>query len=703
MLELDTRLTINKELIDDPNLCHRLTEDDLKKLGIWVRDNYERDYHSADAWRRRNSNALNLAMQVQEEKSFPWPDCSNIKFPLVTIAAMQFHSRAYPAIVNGRSVVQCRVIGKDKTGMARERADKISRHMSWQRLEEDQGWEEDADRSLLNLGIVGCGFAKSYYSASLGYNVSEYIQARHLVVNYWARSIEDARCKTHEFPLYRNDIHERAMRGSYREDVLKEEWYSGPAPTTQGDDEARAAEDRRRGFSATSPDESAPFTGLEQHTWIDLDGDGYEEPYVVTIEKDTGYVLRIVTRFDRIEDVEYNEHKQIIKITATEYFTKRPFIPAPDGGIYDIGFGTLLGPLNESVDAAINQMFDAATLSNTAGGFIGRGAKLKGGVYQFAPFSWNKVDATGDDLRKSIVPLTVREPSNVMFQLLSLLIEYCNRVAGSTDMMVGENPGQNTPAETSRAMVEQGQKIYSAIFKRIWRSFKMEFKKLYRLNGLYLPTTQGFGDDEEINREDYLTGSMNICPAADPLITSDTARFMQAQMLADRAGAVGGYDTDEVEKLYLRALGIDDIDRLFPGTKNQPPATSEKVQIQQMKNEMEQMKLQVQQQQFMLTMQEMVRKNNAEILRLEAEANKLSVEATSIPGKQNVEAFRAGIEAMRERSKQMETQLDSFMETMNGPTAGITGGVGAPVPGMEGSSGDTTLEQIGGGPAPGLS
>lgn len=45
-------------------------------------------------------------------------------------------------------------------------------------------------------------------------------------------------------------------------------------------------------------------------------------------------------------------------------YTKFGFVPNPDGGFYDIGFGVLLGPLNESVNTLINQLIDAGTLNN---------------------------------------------------------------------------------------------------------------------------------------------------------------------------------------------------------------------------------------------------------------------------------------------------------------------------------------------------
>jgi hypothetical protein len=80
----------------------------------------------------------------------------------------------------------------------------------------------------------------------------------------------------------------------------------------------------------------------------------------------------------------------------------------------------LLGPLNEGVNTAINQIFDAGTMANSNGGFLGRGAKIRGGVYTFAPWEWKRVDSTGDDLRKSLVQLPTREPSAVLLSVFTV-------------------------------------------------------------------------------------------------------------------------------------------------------------------------------------------------------------------------------------------------------------------------------------------
>jgi chaperonin GroES len=658
MLTLKHTLKLDQATIAASDLTECFGSDDLVAIGERVWEQYERDRASRADWERRTEAAMDLAMQVQEEKSFPWPGCSNVAFPLVTIAAMQFHARAYPAVVNGRSVVQCRVIGDDPQGVENARAERIGRHMSWQLLEQDEGWEAGMDKALLVVPIMGCAFKKSYYDTGKGHNVSELVLPQNLIVDYYATSIESAATKTHYIPASRNELLEKMRSGVFK-DYSEEEWMLAPPPLPSQTDAQRQA-DNRTGMEPPQPDDSTPYITLEQHTRLDMDGDGMEEPYIVTIEESTHKVLRIVCRFDRGEDIDRNPRGQIIRIRATEYFTKLPFIPSPDGGIYDLGFGTLLGPLNESVNTGINQLFDAGTMANTAGGFLARGAKIRGGEYNFSPFAWNRVDSTGEDLSKSIYPLPVREPSATLFNLLSLLIEYANRIVGSTDMMVGENPGQNTPAETSRAMIEQGMKIYSAIFKRLWRAMKGEFKKLYQLNSVYLPQTQRFGAGPRdlAMREDYAGSGNSVVPVADPTITSEGARYAQAVLVREASLSRPGYDGDAVERRFLRALGVDEVDMLFPGAAGMEPQEDPKVVVERMKLEYKYAELELKKMEFVSNAQMQMRVNDAKIMELNAKAMKIAQEARTEENYAMAALINTQIAAIRADNDQMNKQIE---------------------------------------------
>lgn len=662
MLTLSTKLRLDAKVPQEPNLASRFTDQDLAALGGWVWDGYDKDNQSRRAWSRRTQAAMDLALQVVKDKSFPWPNAANIAFPLVTIASLQFHSRAYPALVSGTDVVKCRVVGEDPEGSQAQRATRISCHMSYQVLEEDQGWEEQHDRLLIALPIVGCAFKKSYHSAVAGRNKSELVFPKDLVLDYYAKSVEDCARKTHIIPLYRNEVHEKMLSGVFT-DYSEEAWYQEDAKPYVSDDDA--ATDKRTGSQPPQGDESTPFTTLEQHCWLDLDGDGYAEPYIITIEADCKKVLRIVARWNSESAVQKTSGGRILRIRAEEYFTKYGLIPSPDGSIYDIGFGVLLGPLNESVNSLVNQLLDAGTMATTAGGFLGKGAKIRGGSYTFAPLEWKRVDSTGDDLRKNIVPLEVREPSPVLFNLLNLLINYTERISGSTDMMVGENPGQNTPAETSRAMVEQGMKIYTAIFKRVWRSMKEEFKKLYILNGMYLPAVTSYGSaGERALREDYLGDPNRVVPAADPSVVSENARIQQAITIKQDAAQTPGYDMDAVTRNMLKAMKVEGAEALFPGANGQPPGESEKVTIAKLKLQGEQQALQFEQQKFVYDMMEQQRLNTAQILKWEADAAKASAEAGDVGATTQVTAMQAMISAAKNQNDALNQRVAHMLQSM---------------------------------------
>lgn len=692
---LSKKIEINSQLAKEPNLCDRFSSEDLQTLGQWCWDGYQRDDASRAKWKTRMEAAMDLAMQIQLDKSFPWPGCSNVVFPLVTIAALQFSSRSYSNIIQGSEVVKYQVLGQDNDEKLTAQADRISRHMSWQVLEEDVGWEEQHDRLLINLGIVGCNFVKTYFNSAAKHNVNELVMARDLVIDYWAKSVEECARKTQVIPMYRNEIYERVVSKTFK-NILNEEWFNSapaapPSPGTQ-------PRDNRQGIIPPPPDADSPFRMLEQHRLLDLDQDGYAEPYIVTLEESTHQVVKVAARWERDEDVDRTDFpgtkSRIRRISATEYFTKFGFIPAPDGGIYDVGFGILLGPLNESVNSSINQIIDAGTQYNSNGGFLGRGVKIRGGVYTMAPWVWKRVDSSGDDLRKSMVPFPTKEPSIVMFQLLGLLIDYCDRLAGTVDTMVGVAPGQNTPAETSRNTQEQGMTSYKSIYKRVWRSFKEEFKKQHKLNALYLPLKQRFGNaDSYVNQEDYRSNPDLVIPAADPDIVSDSQRLTQAGAVRQSAHEVPGYDVAYVEKnIWLKALKVKSLDKVYPGADKVPPLPNPKAAIEQLKLQGKQMDIEFKKWEFIQTLQAARAKTQAEVVKLYAEIGKLLAETQTEKVKAKVEAFSAMVDAFKTHNDMMTQQIEALSGGKEGEPGnrGQRGGMGE----LDSGSGNPGLQTV---------
>lgn len=636
-MELDAKFSLVEILASD-NLAKDMSDKDLDTLGLDVVKSFEDDKRSRHDWEERQEESMNLALQVVKAKSFPWPNASNVKFPLITIAALQYHARAYPALINGTNIVKCRVVGEDKDGSAKAKAGRIERHMAYQILEEDECWEDEQDKVLITQPIIGCAFKKTYYDSVKKYNVSENILAKDLVVSYYTKSLETASRISHIIYLSKNDIYTRVKNNIYL-DVNLETDFRPPQ------DSLTIAQDKEQGASPPQEDTERPYELIEQHRNIDLDKDGYAEPYVVVVHKESKQVLRVVARFVS-NGVTFKE-KDVLSICAENYFTKYPFIPSPDGGFYDLGFGALLGPLNESINTLVNQLIDSGTMSVTAGGFLSRGIKIRGGSLAFQPNEWKPVDSTGDDLRKGIMPLPVREPSQVLFTLLNMLVNYGERIGGAVDIMVGENPGQNTPAETSRTMAEQGMKIFSGIFKRTYRSMKSEFRKMYRLNQLYINETIKLGDSE-ISPEDYRGDAKAICPAADPNMVTDSQRMLQSQYLQQRANPMLGYNMRESELFLLRSWRVPEetITTMLPDPKGPnalPPFVPPKVQEIKAKNEgaLEKTKLEAQVEGAKL--QIVAQESQAKIEKLHAEATKLLKEADSEQAKIQIAAINAAI------------------------------------------------------------
>lgn len=624
MLKLRKTLPLDEHLITCYNLADYMDAEDLKDLGREVVDDFTRDRNSRNEWETKMDTALKLTMQVVEKKTFPWENAANVKFPLITIAAIQYQSRAYPALVSGPTPVACKPVfdrpnPKLPPGLKEaaqqdpqaqqqlkqfmqqaqaqlaewkaldDRAKRISRHMSFQILEEDETWEEHHDKALLIQSIMGCVFKKTYFDPLLGHSLSECINPRDIVVSYYTKSLDHCPRLTHIIHLTANQCYERIERQLFC--PFEEGSPETPQPVLLPQQQKVA--DEREGTSQQPDDSDPPYEMLEQHRNLDLDGDGYAEPYVVTVRYDTKQVMRVVARFTR-RDITFSANKKVLRINPVQAFTKYPFIPSPDGGFYDLGFGALLGPLNETIDSAINQLLDAGTLANAGGGFLGRGFRNKKGEWKFRPGEWKTVDTPGDDLRKNIVPLPTPQPNGTLFQLLTLLIEYSESIAGATDILQGKNPGQNTPAETSRAMVEQGMKVFNGIYKRTHRAMTQEFRKLFRLNLIYMTDEgtmylSGYKSPwAKMMAKDYAAPgvSMTIKPAADPFYMSDAQRYNQAVTMATRSDASPLYNKWEVERYLIEAIKIPDPDRFLPdpsGPFALPPPVNPKVQIEQMK------------------------------------------------------------------------------------------------------------------------
>ena len=573
-----TKLKLETIIGNTKNLAEDLDDDTLISIGNDVVEGYETDKASREPWEKDLKTWTELALQISGNKTYPWPNAANIKYPLLATAAMQFAARAYPTLVpSDGKIVKCRVIGFDHDGEKTKRAERISKHMSYQVLEEMEDWEEDMDKLLICLPIAGTCFKKTYWNPNKQRNCSILVLPKTLVVNYFCRRLEEAERITEVLTQTKRKVKELQNQGLYLDIKLSD-------PSVGTEDPTKSINEAFQ--NTTSEDNTTPYIVLEQHTYLDLDQDGYSEPYIVTVELDSHKVLRIIPRFNG-DSVIVDEKSKVISIEATQYYTKYSFIPNPDGGFYDLGFGRLLGPLNNSANTIINQLVDAGSLSNLQSGFIGKGLRIKMGETKFVPGEWKAVNATGDDIKKQIFALPVREPSDVLFKLLDLLLKSGKELASVAEIFVGKMPGQNTPATTTMATIEQGMKVFTSVYKRVYRSLASEFKKIYKLNREYMNNEEYIAVlDEPVQQEDYKGPENDIYPGADPTAVSSQEKQAKIQAVMQLL-QLGTIDPMAVTMLYLEAHEIPNPEKLMKQPQPQPDPKMEaikaKAQVDQQK------------------------------------------------------------------------------------------------------------------------
>jgi len=159
-------------------------------------------------------------------------------------------------------------------------------------------------------------------------------------------------------------------------------------------------------------------------------------------------------------------------------------------------------------------------------------------------------------------------------------------------------PGQNTPATTTMATIEQGMKVFTAVYKRLYRSLTEEFLKIARLNYLYLnPTTEVQDLNIMINPQDFDPKAHKIYPGADPTAVSQTEKLLKAQGLMELL-PTGVLDPVKVVQRILDAQEQPNWQDLLNAQVAQSgqlqPPPDPKMQEMQMKGQMEGQKIQLQ-------------------------------------------------------------------------------------------------------------
>jgi hypothetical protein len=261
----------------------------------------------------------------------------------------------------------------------------------------------------------------------------------------------------------------------------------------------------------------------------------------------------------------------------------------------------------------------------------------------------------GHTFKDGIMPFNYKEPSTVLYQLLGMLLEASKEFTSSTDAMQGAQNATNVPATSMLAMIEQGMKMFSAIQRRLYRSLKEEYQKIYKLNAKHLDEEDYITVLGPLYRQVpniYKTKLIKVVPVADPNLSSDAQRLAQAQVIMGVANQPGSLISQyEAQKRMLQAAKVNNIDELLPPeAKNQPKQPDPKMIDIQAKHQTKMAEVQIKARKQDLQEKEWVAKLSkleAEITQMQANALKLVSQAKSEDVKSHVSQFDSQLEALK--------------------------------------------------------
>ena len=555
---LDFESDEGEEIAHDANLAEHMDDSDLGNLSSDLLGAFEADKTSRKEWSHTYTKGLDLLGMKIEERSTPWPGACGVFHPVLAEAVIKFQAQSIMETFPAKGPVKTQIIGKLDEEKEKQ-AVRVQTEMNYQLTEVMTEYRSEHENMLFSLPLAGSAFKKIYYDIDMGRNCSIFLPAEDMVVSYGASDLMTCPRYTHVMKKTSNEVIKLQLAGFYRDIEL-------PTPNVQYS-KIQETYDHLTGDSP-SVEYDERYTLLEIHVDVDLEGfedvqDGEETglrlPYVVTIDQSSSKVLSVYRNW-REEDT---DRRKIMHFVHYKYL--------PGLGFYGFGLIHLIGGLAKSATSILRQLVDAGTLSNLPAGLKSRGLRIKGDDAPLMPGEFRDVDVPSGAIKDNITFLPYKEPSSVLYQLLGTIVDEGRKFASVADMQAADMNNQ-APVGTTLAIMERGMKVMSAVQARLHSSMRQEFRILAGLIKDFLPAEYAYELEENAVRPDDFDDRIDIIPVSDPNATTMSQRIMQYQAALQLAAqAPQMYDLPELHRQMLETMGLSDVDKIVPTTKDMKP------------------------------------------------------------------------------------------------------------------------------------
>lgn len=559
----------------DENLADKIIPAEVSRIAGELCQAIDADDRSRSQWLEQRARGIDLlALKIDDPKSdigsgAPLEGMSTVRDPILLEACIRFMANASSELLPAAGPVKVRNDGPGSAVMD-DLAETLQKDFNAYLTTVASDYYPDTKRMLFMTGFGGSGFKKVYHSPLKNRPVSEYVDAKDLIVSNAAVDLSSAARVTHVVRMKQSDMIRMQILGVYRNVDL--------FPQPSGVDPVQRKIDMTQGIQPNTQSRPEDQDYELWECYCELDIIGYEHkvdgkpsglplPYRVTIDKASQQILEIRRNWDE-DDEEYAACKTFVEYSYIKAF-----------GFYGIGLLHILGNIATALTAGTREVLDAGMLANFPGFlYLQSGAtRQMTNHFRVPPGGGAPLQSNGNmAIKDMVMPLPYKQPGTEFMTFLGAVRENGQRVGNMAEVAVGEGT-QNAPVGTTLALIEQQTKVEGAVHKGLHTSQGEELRLLKKCfmedpESLWRHAKRTEG---KWNAEKLLAAlnSHDLVPQADPNTPSHMQRLMKALSIKQlQAANPQLYDARKVDERVMGMIGIDDPDSLFaaPAPQQQP-------------------------------------------------------------------------------------------------------------------------------------
>lgn len=526
------------------NIIEDIDPIEMNTLVSTLLEEIERDKKSREKRDKQYDEAIKrTGLGKEAPGGADFEGASKAVHPILTEACVDFAARTIQELLPANGPVKTQVPGERPEQERIDKADRKSDYMNWQFMHQMPDFRTELEQLLTQLPLGGSQYLRLVWDGQKKRPVPVFVPIDSVYLPYAASNFYTAERVTFAESITRQEFETRVRSGMYI-DIGNLNSAQMPQMT-----EPEKSTDRIEGkdFDQASYNEDGLRMVYEIALTLDIEEDFPHAPYLLTIDENSKQGVSLVRNWEETDDT----------FQTMFWMIEFPFVPWR--GAYSIGLGQMIGSLAGGATGALRALLDSAHMNNMPTLLRLKGANTSGQSKELNVAEVTEVEGgiAGDgDIRKLMMAVPFNPPSPVLFQLLGFLVDAGRGVVRTTFDFAEHNP--NVPVGTTLALIEEGMKVMSSIYGRLYHAMSQVFLVLHRINRLYLEDEEVKDDIGEMlaYRSDFEL-PLDVIPVANPQVFSDTQRMAQLQVIADRATQFPQiYDLRKVETKILEQTKI---------------------------------------------------------------------------------------------------------------------------------------------------